>query len=132
VLVAQVCVCDTSAEALRGVEVVEMDVRDDASVQLGIQSIIVLTKRIDVLVNNSDKRSAHLRSLALPRRLQPCSIIFANARQLDLDGLLGLVAIGAVELHAWNYAWLIGRKGGTRSRRLKLPHTLPNRDRGQE
>jgi NAD(P)-dependent dehydrogenase (short-subunit alcohol dehydrogenase family) len=38
---------------LPGVELVEMDVRDDASVQRGIQSIIDQAKRIDVLVNNA-------------------------------------------------------------------------------
>ena len=38
---------------LPGVELVEMDIRDDASVQLGIQSVIARAKRIDVLVNNA-------------------------------------------------------------------------------
>jgi NAD(P)-dependent dehydrogenase (short-subunit alcohol dehydrogenase family) len=38
---------------LPGVELVEMDVCDDASVQRGVQSIIDRTKRIDVLVNNA-------------------------------------------------------------------------------
>ncbi len=41
------------AAPLRGVELVEMDVRDDASVNSGIQSIINRTGRIDVLVNNA-------------------------------------------------------------------------------
>jgi len=41
------------ATALSGVELVEMDVRDEASVQLGIQSIIARSGRIDVLVNNA-------------------------------------------------------------------------------
>lgn len=41
------------ANPLPGVELVEMDVRDEASVQRGIQSIIDRTKRIDVLVNNA-------------------------------------------------------------------------------
>lgn len=41
------------ASPLPGVEFVEMDVRDDASVQPGIQSIIARAKRIDVLVNNA-------------------------------------------------------------------------------
>jgi NAD(P)-dependent dehydrogenase (short-subunit alcohol dehydrogenase family) len=36
-----------------GVELVEMDVRDDASVQVGIQSVIARTEHIDVLVNNA-------------------------------------------------------------------------------
>ena len=38
---------------LSGVELVEMDVRDEASVKRGIQSIIDQAKRIDVLVNNA-------------------------------------------------------------------------------
>lgn len=41
------------APALPGVELVEMDVRDEASVQSGIQSIIDRTTRIDVLVNSA-------------------------------------------------------------------------------
>ena len=42
-----------SATPLLGVELIEMDVRDDASVLRGIQSIIERAKRIDVLVNNA-------------------------------------------------------------------------------
>ncbi|CAB3717221.1 oxidoreductase [Paraburkholderia rhynchosiae] len=38
---------------LSGVDLVEMDIRDDASVRLGIQSIIAHSGRIDVLVNNA-------------------------------------------------------------------------------
>jgi NAD(P)-dependent dehydrogenase (short-subunit alcohol dehydrogenase family) len=41
------------AVPISGVELVEMDVRDDASVQAGIQSVIECTGRIDVLVNNA-------------------------------------------------------------------------------
>lgn len=41
------------AAPLPGVELVEMDVGDYASVQLGIGSIIDRTGRIDVLVNNA-------------------------------------------------------------------------------
>jgi NAD(P)-dependent dehydrogenase (short-subunit alcohol dehydrogenase family) len=41
------------ANPLPGVELVEMDVCDDASVRLGIESIIARTGRIDVLVNNA-------------------------------------------------------------------------------
>nr|WP_298137184.1 oxidoreductase [uncultured Pseudomonas sp.] len=41
------------ASPLPGVELIEMDVRDDASVQRGIQSIVDQAKRIDVLVNNA-------------------------------------------------------------------------------
>ena len=36
------------ATPLPGVELIEMDVRDDASVQRGVQSIIDRAKRIDV------------------------------------------------------------------------------------
>ena len=42
-----------NAAPLPGVELIEMDIRDDASVKFGIQSIIGRTKRIDVLVNNA-------------------------------------------------------------------------------
>lgn len=38
---------------LTGVQYIEMDVRDDASVQRGIQSVIDQAGRIDVLVNNA-------------------------------------------------------------------------------
>lgn len=38
---------------LAGVELIEMDVRDDASVQRGIKFVIGQTGRIDVLVNNA-------------------------------------------------------------------------------
>ncbi|WP_332821091.1 oxidoreductase [Pseudomonas sp.] len=41
------------ASPLAGVELVEMDVREEGSVRLGIQSIIDRAKRIDVLVNNA-------------------------------------------------------------------------------
>lgn len=41
------------AQPIPGVALVEMDVRDEASVQRGIQSIIDQAKRIDVLVNNA-------------------------------------------------------------------------------
>ncbi|MBT9098879.1 oxidoreductase [Methylovulum psychrotolerans] len=43
----------TTAQPIPGVSFVEMDVRDDASIQRGIQSIIDETNRIDVLVNNA-------------------------------------------------------------------------------
>jgi NAD(P)-dependent dehydrogenase (short-subunit alcohol dehydrogenase family) len=41
------------AQPIPGVELVEMDIRDDASVQQGVQSIIAQAKRIDVLVNSA-------------------------------------------------------------------------------
>ncbi|AOE65140.1 oxidoreductase [Pseudomonas corrugata] len=43
----------TTSDLLPGVELVEMDVRDDASVQRAIETVIVQAKRIDVLVNNA-------------------------------------------------------------------------------
>ena len=43
----------TKAQAITGVTLVEMDVRDETSVQRGIQTIIDQAKRIDVLVNNA-------------------------------------------------------------------------------
>ncbi|MGN6233620.1 MAG: oxidoreductase [Trinickia sp.] len=42
-----------NAISLPGVELVEMDVRDDVSVKAGIQSIVERAGRIDVLVNNA-------------------------------------------------------------------------------
>jgi NAD(P)-dependent dehydrogenase (short-subunit alcohol dehydrogenase family) len=41
------------ATPLRGVELVEMDVRDEASVRRAIQTVIAHAKRIDVLVNSA-------------------------------------------------------------------------------
>jgi NAD(P)-dependent dehydrogenase (short-subunit alcohol dehydrogenase family) len=43
----------TQSDPLPGVELVEMDVRDDASVQRAIEAVIARAKRIDVLVNNA-------------------------------------------------------------------------------
>ncbi|CAN7490601.1 oxidoreductase [Variovorax sp. LjRoot84] len=42
-----------NAPKLPGVEIVEMDVRDEGSVQTGIESVIDRATRIDVLVNNA-------------------------------------------------------------------------------
>lgn len=42
-----------TASPLLGVELIAMDVRDETSVQRGIQSVIAQAKRIDVLVNNA-------------------------------------------------------------------------------
>ncbi|MBT1431699.1 oxidoreductase [Dickeya dianthicola] len=42
-----------TANALPGVELIEMDVRDDDTVQRGIQSIVERAQRIDVLINNA-------------------------------------------------------------------------------
>lgn len=41
------------AQPIAGIELVEMDIRDDASVQRGIQTIIAQAHRIDVLVNSA-------------------------------------------------------------------------------
>jgi NAD(P)-dependent dehydrogenase (short-subunit alcohol dehydrogenase family) len=41
------------AQPIPGVELVEMDICDDVSVQQGVQSIIAQAKRIDVLVNSA-------------------------------------------------------------------------------
>ncbi|MGH8158205.1 MAG: oxidoreductase [Rhodanobacter sp.] len=43
----------TRAQAIPGVVLVDMDIRDDASVQRGIETIIAEAKRIDVLVNSA-------------------------------------------------------------------------------
>lgn len=43
----------TKAQAIPGVVLVQMDIRDDASVQRGIETIIAQAKRIDVLVNSA-------------------------------------------------------------------------------
>jgi NAD(P)-dependent dehydrogenase (short-subunit alcohol dehydrogenase family) len=43
----------TKAQAIPGVVLVEMDIRDEASVQHGVQAIIAEAKRIDVLVNSA-------------------------------------------------------------------------------
>jgi len=41
------------ASPVAGVELIEMDVRDDASVRRGIQAIVNRAQRIDVLINNA-------------------------------------------------------------------------------
>jgi short-subunit dehydrogenase len=41
------------AQPIPGVTLIEMDIRDEASIQRGIQTIIAQTKRIDVLVNSA-------------------------------------------------------------------------------
>lgn len=41
------------AQAIPGVDLIEMDVRDETSVQRAIQSVVAKAKRIDVLVNNA-------------------------------------------------------------------------------
>ncbi len=41
------------AQPIPGVQLVEMDVRDEASVQRAVQSVVGSAKRVDVLVNNA-------------------------------------------------------------------------------
>ena len=41
------------AQAIPGVVLIEMDIRDDASIERGIQTVIAQAKRIDVLVNSA-------------------------------------------------------------------------------
>lgn len=41
------------AEPIQGVELIEMDIRDEGSIQRGIMSVIAQAKRIDVLVNSA-------------------------------------------------------------------------------
>lgn len=41
------------AQAIPGVDLIEMDVRDETSVQRAIQSVVAKARRIDVLVNNA-------------------------------------------------------------------------------
>lgn len=43
----------TNAQSIPGVVLIEMDVRDDGSVQRGFQTIIAQAKRIDVLINSA-------------------------------------------------------------------------------
>jgi NAD(P)-dependent dehydrogenase (short-subunit alcohol dehydrogenase family) len=43
----------TKAQPIPGVELVEMDIRDEASVQQAIQAVVARAQRIDVLVNNA-------------------------------------------------------------------------------
>lgn len=42
-----------NAKPISGVELVKMDVRDEASIQCGMQAVIAQAKRIDVLVNSA-------------------------------------------------------------------------------
>lgn len=69
------------AQPIPGVELVEMDIRDEASVQHGIQAIVAQTKRIDVLVNSA--------GVTLLGATEETSI--AEARTLFDTNLLGLL-----------------------------------------
>ena len=42
-----------SAQAIKDVVLVQMDIRDEGSIAVGVQTIVSETKRIDVLVNNA-------------------------------------------------------------------------------
>lgn len=71
----------TKANPIPGVELVEMDIRDDASVQRGVQTIIAQARRIDVLVNSA--------GVTLLGATEETSI--AEARTLFDTNLLGLL-----------------------------------------
>jgi len=71
----------TKAQPLAGVELVEMDIRDDASVRRGIQTIIERANRIDVLVNNA--------GVALLGAVEETSI--AEATSLFNTNVLGIL-----------------------------------------
>lgn len=69
------------AQAIPGVVLIEMDIRDDASVQRGIETIIAQAKRIDVLVNSA--------GVTLLGATEETSI--AEARALFDTNLLGIL-----------------------------------------
>ena len=69
------------AQAIPGVALIEMDIRDEVSVQRGIQTIIAQAKRIDVLVNSA--------GVTLLGATEETSI--AEARTLFDTNLLGLL-----------------------------------------
>jgi NAD(P)-dependent dehydrogenase (short-subunit alcohol dehydrogenase family) len=65
------------AQSIPGVVLVEMDIRDEASVQHGIQAIIAQAKRIDVLVNSKGQASL----LSKLRRFMPAGPVDASLRK---------------------------------------------------
>lgn len=69
------------AQAIPGVVLIEMDIRDDASVQRGIETIIAQANRIDVLVNSA--------GVALLGATEETSI--AEAQALFDTNLLGIL-----------------------------------------
>jgi NAD(P)-dependent dehydrogenase (short-subunit alcohol dehydrogenase family) len=73
----------TTARAIPGVTLIEMDIRDEASVLQGIQTVIDLAKRIDVLVNSA--------GVTLLGALEEASI--AEAQTLFDTNLFGLMRV---------------------------------------
>ncbi|MDR7306660.1 oxidoreductase [Rhodoferax saidenbachensis] len=71
------------AQAIPGVTLIEMDIRDDVSVDRGIQTIIAQAKRIDVLVNNA--------GVTLLGATEETSI--AEAKELFETNLFGLLRV---------------------------------------
>jgi NAD(P)-dependent dehydrogenase (short-subunit alcohol dehydrogenase family) len=69
------------AQPIPGVELVEMDIRDDASVQQGVQTVIAQAERIDVLVNSA--------GVTLLGAMEETSI--AEAQTLFDTNLMGLL-----------------------------------------
>ena len=63
--------------------------------------------------------NAQLAHITEPSVRQVLNGVVAEMRSMDREALKDMLGS-------------LAEKGGTRSRRLKLPHTLPNRDRGQE
>ena len=72
-----------TAQAIPGVTLVEMDVRDDASVQAGIHTVIDQARRIDVLVNSA--------GVTLLGAMEETSL--AEARSLFDTNLFGLLRV---------------------------------------
>ncbi|MGT2452381.1 SDR family NAD(P)-dependent oxidoreductase [Cupriavidus basilensis] len=81
------------AQPLPGVELVEMDIRDEASVQRGIQAIIAQAKRIDVLVNSA--------GVTLLGATEETSI--AEAQALFDTNVFGILRTTKISLHAWSH-----------------------------
>lgn len=78
----------TTARAIPGVTLIEMDIRDEASVLQGIQTVIDLAKRIDVLVNSA--------GVTLLGALEEASI--AEAQTLFDTNLFGLMRVSKAVL----------------------------------
>ncbi|WP_199052344.1 oxidoreductase [Aquitalea sp. ASV15] len=72
-----------TAQAIPGVTLIEMDVRDDASVQAGIHTVIDQARRIDVLVNSA--------GVTLLGAMEETSL--AEARSLFDTNLFGLLRV---------------------------------------
>ncbi|MBV8633565.1 MAG: oxidoreductase [Burkholderiaceae bacterium] len=72
-----------TAQAIPGVTLIEMDIRDEASIQHGIQTVIDQAKRIDVLVNSA--------GVTLLGAMEETSI--AEAQTLFDTNLFGLLRV---------------------------------------